>query len=302
MFERRKSLLLTCSLVALLLAAASGPARAAEVSATLSGTFPVVVTQGGSVTNAFDVVVDVKGTAPSGGTPNPAQIFVCNEVTLHAGGSLSCDNYLTINLVKGHNYSQNKTDGNGNTFPMTIPVKVTVDSDVECPATYNVCLPLRTNSGSGVDFGSGVLEICLPFQIQVVCPVTSLQGCSHGFWKTPGADQWPDPYTHTTKLKDVFSLPPGTIADGIGDDTLMTALSYTGGTGLANAAKILLRNAVAALLNSAHSGINYPWSTSDLVAAVNAALASEDRDGMLALEAELDDDNNLGCALSAGSI
>jgi hypothetical protein len=55
---------------------------------------------------------------------------------------------------------------------------------------------------------------------------------------------------------------------------------------------------VAALLNAAHSGVDYPRTTAEILADVNAALTSNSRSAMLALAAELDSDNNLGCPLN----
>ncbi|HSF43302.1 MAG TPA: hypothetical protein VLT87_26115, partial [Thermoanaerobaculia bacterium] len=68
--------------------------------------------------------------------------------------------------------------------------------------------------------------------------------------------------------------------------------------GTLGAAKILLRAAVAALLNAAHSGVDYPRTTAEIIADVNAALASNNRNTMLELASELDDDNNGGCPLN----
>lgn len=62
-------------------------------------------------------------------------------------------------------------------------------------------------------------------------------------------------------------------------------------------AKNLLRQAVAALLNASHPDINYPRLPGDVIADVNVALASGDRDMMLVLAEELNTDNNLGCPL-----
>ena len=63
------------------------------------------------------------------------------------------------------------------------------------------------------------------------------------------------------------------------------------------AARNLLRSAVAALLNASHPGINYYMSEGGVIAAVNAALATCDRDAMLLLHEELDLHNNDGCTL-----
>lgn len=82
------------------------------------------------------------------------------------------------------------------------------------------------------------------------------------------------------------------------DDTLAGALNYKGGSGVTGAARILLRAAVAALLNSANPDVDYPRTTAEVIADVNAALASGNRSTMLNLASELDADNNLGCPLN----
>ncbi|HEU0292704.1 MAG TPA: hypothetical protein VFR47_08200 [Anaerolineales bacterium] len=93
----------------------------------------------------------------------------------------------------------------------------------------------------------------------------------------------------------MFDVPDSLGLDNI---TLRQALSLRGGSRTTGAARILLRAAVAALLDSAHPDINYPRSAADIIADVNAALASLNRSTMLNLAAELDADNNLGCPLN----
>jgi hypothetical protein len=121
-------------------------------------------------------------------------------------------------------------------------------------------------------------------------------GCTPGYWKNH-TDSWPAPYTPSTQLDSVFAF-PGSLAD-LSDDTLLQALQYPGGPGLTGGAKILLRASVSALLNSAALGGDF-WQDdpADVVALVNPALASGDRDTMLALGAQFDFFNNLGCPLS----
>jgi hypothetical protein len=55
---------------------------------------------------------------------------------------------------------------------------------------------------------------------------------------------------------------------------------------------------VAALLNAAHSGVNYPRTTAEILADTNSALTSGNRNTMLNLATALDNDNNLGCPLN----
>jgi hypothetical protein len=86
-------------------------------------------------------------------------------------------------------------------------------------------------------------------------------------------------------------------AQFFGGNTLLQALQGGGGPGVEGATKILLRHAVASLLNSAHPDVSFDLDTAGLIADVNAALAS-DRATMLALAAELDALNNQGCPLN----
>jgi len=119
------------------------------------------------------------------------------------------------------------------------------------------------------------------------------EGCTPGYWKQPQHfDSWVG-YTPNQTLESVFDVPD---SYGMDNQTLLQALSFQGGSGTVGAAEILLRASVAALLNS--SSVNYPITTADLIAQVNAALASGNRGTMLTLAAQLDLYNNLGCPLN----
>lgn len=109
-------------------------------------------------------------------------------------------------------------------------------------------------------------------------------------------DSWvPTGFVPNQTLESVFNVPN---SFGLDNRTLRQALSFSGGSGTTGAARILLRAAVAALLNSAHPDVNYPRTTAEIIADVNAALASNNRSTMLNLATELDNDNNLGCPLN----
>ena len=86
---------------------------------------------------------------------------------------------------------------------------------------------------------------------------------------------------------------------GLGNDTLLEALSYEGDKGVAGARQILLRTAVAALLNASfhetmlHDDyLYYPYTVADVIAEVNAALSSNNRSVMLSLADDFDGVNN----------
>ena len=120
--------------------------------------------------------------------------------------------------------------------------------------------------------------------------------CWHRCWENGNGDPWED------LVGDVFDVPAQISI--LADDTLMDALNYGGGPEIIDAAKILLRHAVAALLNACDPDIDYSISDpGDVISAVNTALedgvAQQDRGVMLDLKDELDMYNNYGCPIDA---
>jgi hypothetical protein len=121
------------------------------------------------------------------------------------------------------------------------------------------------------------------------------EGCTPGFWMQPQhLDAWVG-FDPDQTLGSVFTL-TGDFA-GLAGVTLLEALSFEGGPELTDAAEVLLRQAVAALLNAASPEVDYPLTVGEIVDAVNDALASGDRETILALAEELDALNNLFCPL-----
>lgn len=160
--------------------------------------------------------------------------------------------------------------------------------------------PLGDRDDPG-DTGSGGIaefEICTEVEREV-----GEQACTPGFWRNHSAeapgnqeDHWPPTgYTVDTPLGDVFDF---TNADAdvaaLADDTLHEALRYGGGPGSEGGAMILLRAAVASLLNAAHPDVDFFWTEQEVIDAVSDALQSSDRGTMLELADELDDLNNQG--------
>ena len=120
------------------------------------------------------------------------------------------------------------------------------------------------------------------------------QGCTPGYWKThPGS--WPTEYSISDEIGSVFDVPP--CVGELATDSLIKALYYGGGDGVVGAAQNLLRAAVASVLNSVSPKVDFPHTEATIIALVNNALASCDRDTMLSLAESLDNDNNLGCPL-----
>jgi hypothetical protein len=122
------------------------------------------------------------------------------------------------------------------------------------------------------------------------------QGCTPGYWKNHTGSWSGTGYAPGQTVGSVFSDASG--FPSLASETLLQALQGGGGPGTTGAAQILLRAGVAALLNASSSGVDYTRTTADVISAVDAALASNDRDTMLTLASQLDADNNLGCPLS----
>ena len=95
-----------------------------------------------------------------------------------------------------------------------------------------------------------------------------------------------------------IELLPGAKIDRIGfDEKPCDILDFKGGSSLTGAKQNLLRQAVAALLNSTHPDVGYPLTTAQVISSVDTALSSDDRSTILGLASDLDAKNNLGCPL-----
>jgi hypothetical protein len=125
---------------------------------------------------------------------------------------------------------------------------------------------------------------------------TGTQGCTPGYWKNH-TDAWADtPYSPTDTVGSVFTLPAS--LSSFSSETLLAALSGGGGPGLNGATEILLRAAVASLLNASDPNVQFGPTPALIIKTVNTALASENRHTILGLATRLDNRNNLGCPLN----
>ena len=144
-------------------------------------------------------------------------------------------------------------------------------------------------------------DTCDPILGCVYTPIPGCgdQGCTPGFWKA-NADNWQAnswPVAPSTKVNTVFTI-PGCVNSSYGNLTLREALSLKGGSGINGAAQILLRIGTGAYLNALSGCVDYAQAVEDVVADVNAALASCDRGEILGLASTLDFQNNAGCPLN----
>lgn len=125
-------------------------------------------------------------------------------------------------------------------------------------------------------------------------------GRTPGYWKNhPGA--WPSGYAPGDLVQNVFAVPSTLKSGGNLDlnkdgkaDTLIDGLSYKGGSALQGGAQILMRAAIAALLNEAYYGAGFPIasSTSELITQINQTLATQSRSQYVSFASYLDYWNN----------
>lgn len=167
-------------------------------------------------------------------------------------------------------------------------------------------LPFTGDGGiATVDLGStpGVVKLVFHFvtsgatdDIVFIPPDRGREGCTPGKWKNwtglkSQPNLWPEPPFQDDEVDDWFT---GALSS-LGNDTLLERLDGGGGPGLLGKQKILLRAAIAALLNATSSGVAYPLTQAEVIAMVNAALAAGTEGALTDLATELDDYNNLGC-------
>ena len=99
---------------------------------------------------------------------------------------------------------------------------------------------------------------------------------------------------HARNLRDVFVTTP---VELIPDDTLLEALNYGGGPGVQGATQILLRAAVASLLNASSPDVSFPVSVGHVVNTTIDRIESQYRPTILTRATYFDSINNLGCPL-----
>jgi hypothetical protein len=94
-------------------------------------------------------------------------------------------------------------------------------------------------------------------------PPSGGQGCTPGYWKQKQHfDSWTAPYTPQTTFASAFGVGPNI--------TLLQALQSGGG-----GEQALLRHATAALLNSASGGVDYAYTTAQVITLVKDAYANQ---------------------------
>jgi hypothetical protein len=206
-----------------------------------------------------------------------------------AGGSTATITFAQPVQVTGILWFGNDPEaGESGWFINNMPGPNTGDAGAACTATNFVTdtITIWTDDSGGVDF-----------YIDQPPPPDGggNEGCTPGYWKNH-QDSWaPTGYTTGQTVESVFDVPD---AYGLDNMTLLQALQGGGGPSVADKARILLRAAVASLLNSAHPGVDFALSTGDVISQVNAALATGNKATIIGLASDLDAKNNAGCPLN----
>lgn len=161
---------------------------------------------------------------------------------------------------------------------------VTEDAGLHLPAVPTFAITTTTN-----DRYPPITEANFCYSVP---EETGYEGCTLGYWKVKKHhDSWPLPYTPSTLLQSYFGLEAP-------ETNFLTALSFQGGPGVDGAKRILMKQAVASLLNATSTGVDFPLTSAQVIAQVTFALNTGDREVMLSLASTLDAYNNQGCPLN----
>ena len=196
-------------------------------------------------------------------------------------------------------------------------VVLTCEADVVAEETNTIKLAIADANNDIIDSWAYFGEDSFEPDVTEVDDPEEAEGCGPGFWRNSAIDQgiWTedDDFGPSDKTGDVFNLaveevdnggpgngrggPPGS-GDDPKDRTLQESLDGGGGPGVKGAQRILLRAAVAGLLNAQNVDIFYEIPTTDeVINEVNEALDTQDRGIILELADSLDDYNNQECPL-----
>jgi hypothetical protein len=127
-------------------------------------------------------------------------------------------------------------------------------------------------------------------------PLPVPTGCPAEVWSGLGRDSWLQAGNHPEqRVRDVFkeSSPYGSVAVAM----LSTALRFRGGASLLGAARELVQAGTAAILNSGHPKVEYPWTRTQVINLVDTALLSQDLATILDMARRLEVANATSCPL-----
>jgi hypothetical protein len=138
-----------------------------------------------------------------------------------------------------------------------------------------------------------LMSALLLFGTLIVSGHEPYEGCRPCFWARH-QEAWKDTgYTPNMLVGDIFNVPPE--YNHLADDTLLQALRYRVLFGADRLAKLLIRQGIAGVLNSAHPDVNYIYTLGDVQWLVNYPLKSGDPAIMREWMNLLREQNILGC-------
>lgn len=137
----------------------------------------------------------------------------------------------------------------------------------------------------GLRFLVAVTFLSVALAVPATAGAWESAGCTPGFWKNH-TEVWQG-YSPDDTIGSVFSSAPAPFASM----TLLEGLSLQGGPGVAGATEILLRAAIAMVLNE------YPDYPANKIARTNAAMDSGNRDRIIRVAGRWDTLNNGDCTL-----
>jgi hypothetical protein len=119
------------------------------------------------------------------------------------------------------------------------------------------------------------------------------QGCTLGYWKNhPGS--WVT-YAPGDTIGATFNLTSAQTP--YADTTLMDGLNFKGGNDVLGGERILLKQAIAGLLNSS-AGLDYGAGVKEIIGLTRNAILSGDRSFMIKRAGQFNIRNSVGCPLS----
>ena len=265
-----------------------------SASGTISGT--------PTVSGTFTYTVTI--TDSSGRTST----FTCS-VSVNAPPSASC---VAITAVQGVAITPVTLVGSGGTggpytfsatgLPagLSMSTSGTISGTATVNGTFTYSVTITDNAGRTSTFNCSLSVGPPPPPPQVL----GIQGCTPGYWKTnPHASSWPATgYARVQLIGSVFTVPSSYTLNStlLSNYSLLAGLNFQGGSTLSGKAEILLRAAIAGILNAAHANVAYELTSAQIISSVNSALASANGTTIIDLATRLDLMNNGrgGCPLN----
>ena len=270
---------------------------------TITEVAPYIVPKSGSLLLHYTCVTT--GTA----TKNTATVTWDKALYATPTGSASGDAAVTFAVVKETNKVITVIDDKTNP---ALPVTLGTSDFFGGPFEFKYSLEKPGIGGGCVDYtNTAMIKETAQEDKQTVTVCTRYWAFTPGFWKNHfdpnnGHDAWVyTNYASNPLLGSVFNLgdfgsqTPKGLTKTYAELTLLDALSLKGGTNTKGALEILLRAGTAALLNASfHEKMHgtvvgyFPKTSAEIIAMVNAAILSHDRDTMIAVAGQLDYWNN----------